>query len=81
MKKLNRNAIKSPTYWITLILFGLSIWCAWPAITLQNFPHFPFVRGYGGMALMLVARTIAGTIKPPAESAARTTRESKGEGQ
>lgn len=57
------KVLANPVYWIALIVFGLSLWCEWPVITFQTFPHFPLVRGYGGMALVILARAIAETIK------------------
>ena len=56
------KVLANPLWWIALILFGFSIWSEFPVLTFKTFPHFPFVRGYGGMALLLLARSIAQVI-------------------
>lgn len=56
---MNWRAFKNPFHIAALVFWGLSIWSTWPIITGKTYPHIPFLRGYGGMLLMILACSLA----------------------
>lgn len=72
--------MKRVSWWVGVVVFGLSVWCVWPVFQMGivvwltgHVPPFPFLRGYGGMALMILARHIASSGADPATATADDT--------
>lgn len=60
---MNWKLLRDPWMIVSLALFAVSLWLAWPLLTFRHFPHVS-VRDYAAMLAMIGARAIAKAREP-----------------